>query len=61
MFKLNASLNLALSQVLYNRWWAYEIRVPLVFLDQTGLYRILTVRRFGYLNKVIPTVRDLEA
>ena len=61
MFKLNASPNLALSHILYNWWWAYEIRVPLVFLDQAGSYRILTTRRFGYLNKVILTVRDLEA
>ena len=61
MFKLNAFPNLALTQVLYNQWWAYKIRVPLVFLDQIGSYRILTARRFGYLNKVILTVRDLEA
>jgi hypothetical protein len=33
MFKVYASPNLALSCVLYNRWWVYEIRVPLVFLD----------------------------
>ena len=61
MFKLNAFPNLALSQVLYNRWWAYKIRVPLVFLDQTGSYQIITARRFGYLDKVILTVRDLKA
>ena len=61
MFKLNTFPNLALSHVLYNRWWAYEIRMPLVFLDQIGSYRILTARRFGYLNKVILTVRDLKA
>ena len=26
-------LNLALSHVLYDWWWVYEIRTPLVFLD----------------------------
>ena len=26
-------LNLALSHVLYDWWWVYEIRMPLVFLD----------------------------
>ena len=61
-FKLNHALptNLAPSYALYNRWWAYEIRVPRFSLAGWVCIGYLDAR-VGELDKVILTVKDLGA